>query len=255
MARARRPRPPNKKGRTEGGERFIAIPMRVFLSDAYSSLSTTARALLVELVAIYNGRNNGSLWMSNRDGTDRLGLSDHHSTTKAFEEIVSSGLIVMTKEAHFRVKASETSRARCWRLAWKHWAEGPKHKRAPEQQWEAYVPPPKSRQRSRVDRRNRANARYRKAMSENRMPVVETTMMESNSMENEVAPVVETTIAKAETYANQPSSIVVDSTAHIDITRGSRAIGWWSSDPVVQLEAISMALHMAGAGGEIRRAA
>src|SRR3546814_10003039 len=91
------------------------------LSAAYRSLTPNARALLVEMMAMENGQNNGSLWLSIRDAAARIGLVNKESVGKAFDELTAAGLIALTKEAHFSVKAAETSRARCWRLTFLHW--------------------------------------------------------------------------------------------------------------------------------------
>jgi len=178
MTAARRPARPNAKGRSGKAPRFIGIPHTVYLSEAVSSLNTNARALLTELAMMENGRNNGSIWLSIRDATDRLGFSDFEPAMKAFDDLIDRGLIMMTKDAHFSIKAAETSRARCWRLTWLIWPEGPAKKRAPTQDWQHYVAPAKTPERKRANRRLKALARYRKALVDNKMPVRDSPMIE-----------------------------------------------------------------------------
>ena len=121
MTKARdkqRPRRPNATGRTDKTGQFVMLPHRVLKSAAYASLGLAARSLLQELVMIYTGTNNGSLWMSARDATARLGFSDFRPALRAFADLQDRGFVSMAKDAYFRIKASDTSRARCWRLSW-----------------------------------------------------------------------------------------------------------------------------------------
>ena len=182
-----------------------------------------------------NGKNNGSIWLSVRDATDRIGFADFRPALQAFEDLIAAGLIAMTKDAHFSVKAAETSRARCWRLTWLAWPEGPKTKRAPTNEWETYSPPGQTPERKRANRRLEALARYRKALSEQKMPVVDSTTMEVEMPENETRPVGESTTALVKKGANQPFAIVGESTAHTAVTRGYGASTWWGSERIAQM--------------------
>ena len=129
-----------------------------------------ARALLLELVMMENGKNNGSLWLSVKDAVDRLGITDARPAIRSFELLQLVGLIAMTKEAHFSIKASETSRARCWRLTWLPFDGKP-----PSNDWRDYQPQAGSPENRRADKGLRAMARYRKQLSENKIPVVDFT--------------------------------------------------------------------------------
>jgi hypothetical protein len=84
-------------------------------SPAYRSLSPNARSLLVELVMMENGKNNGELFLSVRDAADRMGVADLSAATAAFTQLETGGFIACTRDAHFAVKAGAGSRARCWR--------------------------------------------------------------------------------------------------------------------------------------------
>jgi hypothetical protein len=161
----------NATGRNENKtKRYAGIPHEILLSQAYRSLDTVARSLLVELVMLDNGKNNGSLWLGVRDAIDRLGMTDARPITKAFTLLEATGLIVMTKDAHFSIKASETSRARCWGLTWLSIDGKP-----PQHSWRDYQPPAKSRECKRADKGLRAMARYRKELSQNKIPVMDFT--------------------------------------------------------------------------------
>lgn len=146
------------------------MPHEVLLSAAYRALDTVARALLLELVMMENGRNNGSLWLSVKDAVDRLGMSDARPIIRSFEMLQLVGLVVMTKEAHFSIKAAETSRARCWRITWL-----PSDGKPPSNEWQSYKPEGGTPESKRTDKGLRAMARYRKQLSQNRIPVVDFT--------------------------------------------------------------------------------
>ncbi|MBV8848082.1 MAG: helix-turn-helix domain-containing protein, partial [Methylobacteriaceae bacterium] len=55
-------------------ERFIKIPHYIVRSFAWSQLTPTDRATWLELAAIYNGSNNGSIAASTRILADRLNV-------------------------------------------------------------------------------------------------------------------------------------------------------------------------------------
>ena len=171
MARrpARRKSKVNATGRNENRtERFALIPHRVLISEAYRSLDLVARSLLTEIVMIENGKNNGSLYLSVKDATDRLGLVDARPAMRGFDDLEDRGLVQMTKDAHFHVKTADTARARCWRLTWL-----PFDRKPPSHVWQCYIAPPKSKARKIADRGLKAMARFRKALSSERMPVVD----------------------------------------------------------------------------------
>ncbi len=163
----------NATGRNENHtERFAHLPHRILISEAYRSLDPVARSLLTEIVMIENGKNNGSLYLSVKDATDRLGLADPRPAMRGFEHLEERGLVRMTKDAHFQVKSAESARARCWRLTWL-----PHDKKPPSHDWQRYVAPPQSKARKIADRGLGAMARFRKALSSERMPPVDFTAM------------------------------------------------------------------------------
>ena len=230
MSGKRSGRKVNATGRNEGGGKFVMLPHRLLKSTAYASLDLVARGLLQELVMVYAGNNNGSLWMGARDATARLGLADYRPALRAFGDLQQRGFITLAKDAHFAIKASDTCRARCWRLTWHSWADCPtKSKRAPTNEWERYSPPGKTPESKRADRRLRALDRHRKDIASGRLPVVESTTMEAILPKFMLNPVVKSTTVKSETRANLRKPVVVESTTHIDTTMGSAGVGWWKS--------------------------
>lgn len=223
----------NAKGRNDLTDRFVRLPHKLLKSATYRSLGATARALLIELTMLDNGKNNGSLYLSLRDAADRLGLADHHAVSAAFEELLGSGFVRCSKEAHFHIKAADQSRARCWRLTW---LPAPSLKLSATNEWQNYEPPAGSKQRIRADRGQKALKRYYRALTSHRLPVVESTALVTNKGSLRPRPVVESTAGKRETNANPPSLVEGVSTAHTAVTTTMRPRGeWWRGRTYLRL--------------------
>ena len=159
---------PNQKGRNPTA-RFARLDHGLLNSPAYRALSTAARALLVELAMLDNGRNNGSLYLSVRDAAGRLGMADLSAVCKAFAELQELGFVEMTGSASFHVKAAEKSRARCWRLTW---LAGPGRK-GPSMAFTNCQPKPGTNAHKRMERGMRALKTYRKDRDAGRLPVLD----------------------------------------------------------------------------------
>ncbi|MEY4238956.1 MAG: hypothetical protein RL339_1557 [Pseudomonadota bacterium] len=171
MARGRNRRKVNATGRNEHSTgRFALLPHRVLISEAYRSLDLAARCLLLELVMIENGKNNGSLWLSVADAADRMGQTDQRPAMRAFSDLQDRGLIAMTKDAHFSIKAAETARARCWRITWVVFDGKPA-----TNDWLTYQAPVQTKARRNADRGLKAMARYRQQLASHKIPVVDFT--------------------------------------------------------------------------------
>lgn len=168
MAKRRNRNRVNPTGRNQTS-RFVRLDYSLLTSNAYRSLSPNARALLVEVAMLYNGDNNGSLYMGVRDAAHRMGVVDLTAASRAFDDLKALGFLQMTKDSHFAVKAGESSRARCWRLTW--WP-GPGRRIAT---WDFLErePEPRTRDHKRMDRGLRALKAYRKDRSSGNFPVLE----------------------------------------------------------------------------------
>ncbi|UNK77893.1 hypothetical protein MNQ96_09825 [Sphingopyxis granuli] len=207
---------PNKSGRNENPTgRFARLPHEVMLSAAYRSLTPNARALLVEMMAMENGQNNGSLWLSIRDAAARIGLVNKESVGKAFDELTAAGLIALTKEAHFSVKAAETSRARCWRLTFLHWVGVGGR----TDEWRQFVPANKSAAR-RANMGLAADATYRKALAQEKLPVLNLRTTRDARANIEAVAVHELRTAKPDLDAKLPKSVGHDLRTHTAVTMG-----------------------------------
>jgi hypothetical protein len=72
-------------------------------SPAYRSLSLYARCLLVELKALYNGTNNGELYLSVRRAAERLNTGTHQAMA-AFRQLEDRGFIKPRQRGSFQWK-------------------------------------------------------------------------------------------------------------------------------------------------------
>lgn len=236
MARfARKFDKPNATGRNEHSkQKFVQIPDAILRSPAYRSLTPNARALLVELISIYNGYNNGLLWLSVDDAAARIGRSDHHAAHAAFKELIDVGFVVVESEAYYSIKAGIGSRARCFRLTWLF---DHKNKKPPSDDWKSFEPSRGTPAARRCDQGLRVLAKHRKRRSQNETPVVESTIFEAQFSSTGTIPVVESTTEMVEIGSKPLFVDVVESTTHIDITIDTREIGypnchWWGSGAV-----------------------
>ena len=212
----------NATGRNDRTDRFARFPHRLLKSQAFRRLSLVARALTLELLLIDNGRNNGSLYLSIRDATDRLGLSDRKAIQRGFDELVACGLVVCSKEAHFEIKAAEQSRARCWRLTWL-----PVGNRRETNEWEAYRPQPKTKANTRCEKAMRALKRYYKQYTSHRLPVQETSTIEQSSPSLSNSAGVESPTAKRQKPEKPPNCTVEDFATHAAVTITRTYGEWW----------------------------
>lgn len=170
---------PNHTGRN-GIDRFAMLPYKLLESKAYRSQTPTARALLVEMILLYNGDNNGSLYLSIRDAADRLGIVDTKAIQRAFNDLMAFGLIEMTQNSFFTVKSRDRSRARCWRLTW---LAGP-GKKAPDISCFDNEAEPKTNAHKRRELGLRALKAYKKALTSHRLPGVDSSTLDPFNPDN-----------------------------------------------------------------------
>ena len=230
---------PNGRNRTS---RFVRLDYTLLQSPAYRALSCTARALLVELAMLHNGENNGALYLSVRDATARLGLSDLEAASKAFAELEDMGFIVCTADAYFRVKVAEHSRARCWRLTFEF--AGRKVATLDYLQRE---PAPKTKARIRMERGLRALKAYRKARDAGKLPVLESRTIEPIPANSPAQAVRVSRTLKQQSGGKLPNSIVRVSGTHTANHggKGGAFVGWWQPDWSGTLQALAYASTLA----------
>lgn len=234
MARkpVRRPARPNATGRTDKTPKFVMLPHAIMESVAYASLDLTARCLLSELIYLYRGDNNGAIYLSAANAAARLGVADKRPALRAFNDLQDRGFITLAKDSqHWKVKASDTSRARCWRLTWLFWAEAPQKAHRPAtNEWQAYQPAGKTRASKRADKRLKTQAKYRKDRAAGRLPGVNITPLEDQMDIGPIGAGVKSTPLNALNDANPPFCIGVKSTPYLDVTMGRGASWWWRND-------------------------
>lgn len=210
--------------------RFARLDHRILSSNAYRALSPNDRSLLVELIMLFNGDNNGSLYLSVRDAAHRMGVADLSAAARSFDTLQSLGFIELTVPSKFRSGSSGKSRARCWRLTW---LAGPGRKTAT---WDFLnrEPEPQTMQRKRMERGLRALKRYRRAKETGKLPVLDSDTLSTFGPNASTAPVLETNTPKRENGGFPPNFLVRDSATHIATPWGAGAtsnpIGWWQPD-------------------------
>ena len=75
---------------------FIKLDTWIFERPAYRGLGLGARCLHWELLKVYNGHNNGRLFLSHRDAALRLGCT-RNTVSRYFHELEAAGFIVKTR--------------------------------------------------------------------------------------------------------------------------------------------------------------
>jgi hypothetical protein len=96
-------RRPNNTGRSTGAERHVRLYYWLLKSCAYRTLTPASRALLIELYALYNGANNGQLFLSVRDGAQRINVAPN-TVVKAFRQLEANGFIRPAVKGGFTCK-------------------------------------------------------------------------------------------------------------------------------------------------------
>ncbi len=238
MRKRRNRNKPNATGRNPTS-RFARLDFRLLHSNAYRSLSPNARSLLVELTSLDNGENNGSLYLSVRDGAHRMGVADLTAASRAFDDLAALGFIEMTHDAHFRVKAADKSRARCWRLTW---LAGPGRK-GPSMDFLKQEPEPKTKAHKRMDLGLRALKAYRKANALGHLPVLDSDILRPDAVPNRAGAVVDFSTLNAKNGSFLPIRSVRDSATHTAVTIGKgsqgRLLGWWQPDWTAPLASLA----------------
>lgn len=116
----RKPPKPSKADAT-GRSKREGAHVRTFVFDmqrpAWQTLDPGARALLLELKALFHGGNNGELYLSVREAGRRLNGTDKGAVMEWFWQLQDRGWIRPKVEAGFDWKTAARARmATCWRL-------------------------------------------------------------------------------------------------------------------------------------------
>ena len=102
----------DKTGRSAPLTKFAAIQLWMMQSPAWQAIGPYERTILVELNGLYNGRNNGELFLSCREAARRCNM-DKDRANKAFKKLRELGFIRYRTEdlGHFSAR-----NAQCWIL-------------------------------------------------------------------------------------------------------------------------------------------
>lgn len=227
--------------------RFVRLDYRILNCNAYRSLTPNARALLIDLVMLYNGDNNGSLYLSVRDAAHRMGVADLTAASRAFDDLVALGFIELVQKAYFKVKASETSRARCWRLTW---LAGPGRK-APTSEFMEREPEPQTPARKRMERGLRAMKAFRKARDLGQLPVLDSDTLSPFRPETPAEAVLNSNMPNARNGSFPPTACVRDFATYIATpwceAAAGRFSGWWQPDWTPIFARLTFATSLANA--------
>jgi len=101
------------KGRRITG-RFIGLPHVVVKNKDYIELSYKSKALLIDLMLQYNGKNNGDLTTALAILRDR-GWKRQATVGEAVKELIDANLIIRTREGQFR---NPFSRCALYAITW-----------------------------------------------------------------------------------------------------------------------------------------
>jgi hypothetical protein len=102
----------DKKGRSNSGAPFIQIPIWIYDSEAYRSLSAQDRALHTALIRRYNGTNNGMIGLGVRDAGEECRLNKD-TAGAGLRRLIDKGFIECTTPGGFSCKMRLASE---WRL-------------------------------------------------------------------------------------------------------------------------------------------
>jgi hypothetical protein len=140
----------NKKGRSNG-PRFVMLTFPMLESVAYRTLSNSARALLVDVLTLFNGNNNGELYLGVRDAARLLGLADVGAAGRALEELRAHGFLAIVTPGHFAIKERHATVHRLTNEPW--------NGRAPTNEWRDWRPTPGTAEWTRIERLQGINLR------------------------------------------------------------------------------------------------
>jgi hypothetical protein len=227
----------NAKGRNSSGvDRFILVRRELLHSPQFSALSANSRALFFELHAMFNGTNNGAIFLSCRDAADRIGLADLKAVCAAFEELRAIGFITETIGSSFTIKPTGVSKARAWQLNWigRGGCLGPD-----------CLPPLdfgklSKVQKRRVEKRSGVLSRYLGNYQKGRFPVEDSTTLEARKQFAREALVEDSSTVKGGNRENPPIRSMGDSSTHIN-TMGVRGqASPIADDPVLELAILAL---------------
>lgn len=95
------------------GSPHVRLDDSIFYSASFRALAPLERAMLFELLGLYNGSNNGELWLSLRDAARLVGVAEPETAGNAIKALIEHGLVAVTSPGHFAIKERH---ATCYRF-------------------------------------------------------------------------------------------------------------------------------------------
>lgn len=102
----------NKKGRNTGSGPWVQLGHWMMASAAWRSLKPQDRAVYIEIVAVYNGLNNGRIALGVRDAAERANVNKD-TAAKCFRRLEDLGFIECAQAGSFSYKVRHAAE---WRL-------------------------------------------------------------------------------------------------------------------------------------------
>lgn len=121
------------KNKKRGNSKFVKLDNSFLDVMVKLKLSCGARAVLVEIIRRYNGKNNGAIYLPTREAAARLSV-DRGTVSRYFKELEAKGFIVAVKPHCLGVEGK--GRSTEWRLTHLAWMG-----RAPTRDYEKFVIP------------------------------------------------------------------------------------------------------------------
>ena len=117
----------NATGRSDRAERFAMLTYSEIKHDAFRSLRGFSIKVYLELWSRFDGRNNGDLSLSLREGANLLYMSQS-SVQRSIQDLIEKGFITMTSKGRWYGRKASTYSLTNKRLnghlpafAWWHW--------------------------------------------------------------------------------------------------------------------------------------
>lgn len=143
-------RKPFKRAK-RGGGRFVHLSEWLQSSEAWATMKPGPRALYIELRRLFNGSNNGDLFLSHREAALAINVN-RNTATAYFAELEERGFIRMTVGPH--LGPSGIGVASKWALE----DEATKDGKPAGKAFMRWKPPEKPRQKNRTPRPEKQDA-------------------------------------------------------------------------------------------------
>lgn len=85
-----------RHGKHGNGGRHVQLPEWVQASEAWATMKPGPRALYIELKRLYNGSNNGAIYLSHRNAAKAINVG-RDTVATYYEELVRRGFIIVTR--------------------------------------------------------------------------------------------------------------------------------------------------------------